>query len=548
MCNIIYTKEQENIFEYAKTGVENILVEAVAGAGKTTTLIECVKHIIKFHGSDKRILLLAHNKSTRDTLKEKIEKKLEKEGLDGSNVKVFTLHGLAYRLFLEHYHEHPEINDDKYKLYIGKHINDIATEQYLELNGNSKIVYRSNVMALINMGRHYLKSGEKELKKLAKKLEIPLIADECHMIANILKWGRENRELIDFQDLLYFPSQLGYFTKKYLADFIFLDEAQDASLAQQDIISRCMKRNTRLIAFGDTDQTINSWCGSDVESLQRIETNDDDKFRRKAKPMPLTTNYRCGKKIIEYAKRYSDKTGTPNEIKARLDAPEGSVNFEKHLSDIKNNDMVLCRNTAPLMELYRRMVSDGCKVYFRGEELGKNLLDTVTNVGGETLKEVICNAKKGLIAWWDFLTKETGLEPRETMTMPQIISMYDIIKTLEELPKSIETKEQLELFVKDIFKDEGKEGIQLSTIHKAKGLEADNVFIICPSLIPSRLARTEEEEAEEKRLQYVMCTRPKESLNFVTEKDIKPNNAYSENNSFYEELMNIKKEIQTWQN
>ena len=79
-------------------------------------------------------------------------------------------------------------------------------------------------------------------------------------------------------------------------------------------------------------------------------------------------------------------------------------------------------------------------------------------------------------------------------------------------------------------------------------MEADNVLIICPSLIPSRLARTEEEEAEEKRLQYVMCTRPKESHNFVTEKDIKPNNAYSENYSFYEELMNIKKEIQTWQN
>ena len=107
MCDIIYTKEQENIFQEAKTGIHNILIEAVAGAGKTTTLIECVKHIIKFHGNDKRILLLAHNKSTRDTLKEKINKKLEKEGLDGSNIKVFTLHGLAYRLFLEHHKEHP---------------------------------------------------------------------------------------------------------------------------------------------------------------------------------------------------------------------------------------------------------------------------------------------------------------------------------------------------------------------------------------------------------------------------------------------------------
>ena len=57
----------------------------------------------------------------------------------------------------------------------------------------------------------------------------------------------------------------------------------------------------------------------------------------------------------------------------------------------------------------------------------------------------------------------------------------------------------------------------------------------------------EAEIAEEKRLQYVMCTRPKESLNFVTEKDIRPNNAYSENNSFYDELLSIKNEIQTWE-
>ena len=127
------------------------------------------------------------------------------------------------------------------------------------------------------------------------------------------------------------------------------------------------------------------------------------------------------------------------------------------------------------------------------------------------------------------------------------MSNYDVIKTLEELPETIKNRNDLKLFVENIFKDEGREGIQLSTIHRAKGLEADNVFIICPSLLTSRLARTETEIAEEKRLQYVMCTRPKESLNFVTEKDISPNNAYSENNSFYEELMNIKNEIQTWE-
>jgi DNA helicase-2/ATP-dependent DNA helicase PcrA len=99
-----------------------------------------------------------------------------------------------------------------------------------------------------------------------------------------------------------------------------------------------------------------------------------------------------------------------------------------------------------------------------------------------------------------------------------------------------------------VFYEEGKEGIQLSTIHKAKGLEADNVFIICPSLIPSRLAELDWEKEEEKHLQYVMCTRPKNSLNFVTERELAPHNAFSESNSLYKELEKIRNEINEQEN
>ena len=205
--------------------------------------------------------------------------------------------------------------------------------------------------------------------------------------------------------------------------------------------------------------------------------------------------------------------------------------------------MVLCRNTAPLMEVYRRGVAEGQKMYFRGEELGKNLKTAADCANGDTISEIIFSMKKRLIATWDFLTKEFNLDPRETMTDARIVSLLDIIKTMENLPRTVENRKDLEKFVQDMFSEEGKEGIQLSTIHRAKGLEADNVFIICPSLIPSRLASMEWEIEEERHLQYVMCTRPKNKLNFVTEQEIRPHSAFSENNSFYNELMKIKKEI-----
>ena len=520
-----YSDEQIAIFEFAKNGLPNLIVQAVAGAGKTTTLVECANRM----DEDKKILLLAHNRSTRDTLRERIGNK--------PNVKVYTLHGLAWRLFTEHFEFNPVIDDDKYRKYINQNIEAIGSELYKELSGPSKMMYKANVFDLINKARHNLKQSEREISKLAKKkYGLRLVADEAHMVANILKWGMENIEVVDYQDLLWFPSEFGYFTKRYLADIIMLDEAQDASIAQQDVVSRCFKRNTRLFAFGDKDQTINSWCGSDTEAFEHLK--DSSVFRRDAKELPLTTNYRCGTRIIEYAKQY-----TNNNIRAREGAQEGEIRHEASLQELQNGDMVLCRNTAPLMEVYRQGVALGQKMYFRGEELGKNLKIAADCANGETVSNIIYNMKKRLIATWDFLTKEYDLDPRETMTDSRIITLLDTIKTMESLPKTVEKRSDLDKFVNDIFSDEGKEGIQLSTIHRAKGLEADNVFIICPSLIPSRLAVMEWEIEEEKHLQYVMCTRPKNRLNFVTEREIRPHSAFSENNSLFTELNNIREEI-----
>jgi superfamily I DNA/RNA helicase len=195
------------------------------------------------------------------------------------------------------------------------------------------------------------------------------------------------------------------------------------------------------------------------------------------------------------------------------------------------------------MELYRMGVNKGLKIYFKGEEYGKTLKESVSCAYGDSIDEIIMSMKKRLISFWEFITIDSGLDFKETMFNPKILSLYDTIKTMEFIPKSIINRNELNLFIDNMFKNEGNEGIQLSTIHRAKGLEADNVFIICPSLIPSRLSRMEWEFEEEKHLQYVMCTRPKNSLNFVTERDIRPHSAFSENNSLYKELISIKNSI-----
>ena len=152
MVNFSFSEEQENIFKYAQTGVNNIIVQAVAGAGKTTTLVECVNRILQ-HDPNKQIMLLAHNKSTKDTL-------LERIGKDKPNVRVYTLHGLSWRMFSEHFGFKPEINDDKYRNYINKNIDKIGSELYRNLSNPKKMAYKSNLFNLVDKARHNLKQNE----------------------------------------------------------------------------------------------------------------------------------------------------------------------------------------------------------------------------------------------------------------------------------------------------------------------------------------------------------------------------------------------------
>jgi superfamily I DNA/RNA helicase len=55
----------------------------------------------------------------------------------------------------------------------------------------------------------------------------------------------------------------------------------------------------------------------------------------------------------------------------------------------------------------------------------------------------------------------------------------------------------------------------LSTIHKAKGLENDRIFFLCPELIPSKYATQPWQYEQEANLKYVAITRAKQELIYV---------------------------------
>ena len=126
---------------------------------------------------------------------------------------------------------------------------------------------------------------------------------------------------------------------------------------------------------------------------------------------------------------------------------------------------------------------------------------------------------------------------------------YDKILAIQAVSEGITSKQEVinrlkDIFVSDVETDDNdvitNDLIHLSTVHRAKGLECENVFILCPSLMPSKLARVAWEIESEKNIVYVAWSRAKNTLNFISEQEFPPENGYSGVDEMYEELLKAK--------
>ena len=141
------------------------------------------------------------------------------------------------------------------------------------------------------------------------------------------------------------------------------------------------------------------------------------------------------------------------------------------------------------------------------------------DVSGAISIELLSNMAPLIIA---FMEGDIELVNRELRTS---VNADKLMRMLTELinPNILTVNNELINKINIIFTDDENDGICLSTIHKAKGLEADNVYILCESLMPSKHAKKEWEKISENNLKYVAVTRAKKTLNFICEKQFSPN-------------------------
>ena len=182
--------------------------------------------------------------------------------------------------------------------------------------------------------------------------------------------------------------------------------------------------------------------------------------------------------------------------------------------------MVLCRSKAPLLKVYTKLLRKGIQCYIKGQDIGTNLKKLIEEVDIEELNTnlksdgVFVRLYDNLFEIRNKLMETKGLDYQDATLSNYITNSYDMIKALTVLAENYTTKTELLSHIDEIF-DETREGVILSTIHKAKGLEADNVYILCNSSMPSSLAKKEWEKKAEQNLIYVAYTRAKKKLGFI---------------------------------
>lgn len=477
-----WSKYQSDIYDAVEKTNESLIVEAVAGSGKTTCLVECASRLTEFDSA----ICLAFNVRIKDELIKRLP----------PFISALTFNSLGYRAWKAFTGKQMEVDGAKVtKLVRGMLNGSVETrkgiKRLVDLAKMSGVVpwYVQGVTGLrpdtdytwrgliAEYGLTFDEMGADEAVEVARRV-----------LAESIRVGAER---VDFNDQMYLPVVFGADFPQY--DTLFVDEAQDVSEIQRVMIERSVSARGRVIAFGDPAQALYHFRGAGQDSLPLLK----ERFR--ARSMPLSICYRCSKAVVREAQQYV------STIEAFEEAPEGKVVTLGKLAwderTFRPTDVILCRNNAPIVALAFRLLRAGVAVRVLGRDIGAGLIALVQRLRASTIPEL--------------REKLNGYVEKEVAKLDedQVGAFFDRIDTLRVFIDHTNTVFDLERKIESLFGDDVV-GLTLSTAHRAKGCEWPRVFILNRDLIGAR-ARQDWEKQAERNVAYVAVTRAQLELYYI---------------------------------
>lgn len=487
--------EQQAFYDWVDYCSGNAVLEAVAGAGKTTTLVNGVS---RMNGN---VFIGAYNKKMGDELSSKTA--------HIPNCKAGTFHSAGFgalRFYLKNKNIRATIDDKKVRKIVERLVHETPYEEFV-----------APVVKLVSLAKQ-MGFGIDGL------VGRPIAGDWNHLIAvhdimeSAPEWAtpdmvtkiaidaiiRNNKvvDVIDFDDMIYLPLLLNL--RFFKNDWVLIDEAQDTNPTRREMARRMLAPNGRLVAVGDPHQAIFGFTGADSDSLFLIRRMFN------AQTLKLSVTFRCPKAVVREAQKYV------SHIQSHPNSPEGelmTMSGVEMLKFVKNGDAILARNNKPLVEMCLRLIRMGVSAKIEGRDIGQSLVSLVTRTKARGIK----NLKTRMMEWRDGeMAKARG--ERDEAREERILDQYETIEVLMARAEDnkIETLGGLTEMIRSMFDDVGDNNrniVVLSSVHRSKGLEWERVFILNrETTMPSPRATQPWQLDQENNLIYVALTRAKETL------------------------------------
>lgn len=491
------TSQQLAIYEEIKNGTGSLIITARAGAGKTSTIVEGSK-LLK---PGLQIGFAAFNKNIAEEMKRKLP----------PSVTAMTMNAIGNRA-LKRYLPKSTLNSAKlYKVYgnVVKHLKvsqEFATRNKKviiklaslgkitgitpKIPGVRNIIIPDTTSAWMNVYSHFDLSIE-------IKEDLPGVLEAASKLAAESLKLSLNTEY-DFDDQIVMPVIYGWELQQF--DVLFIDEAQDTSDLKRAMLLRCVKKGGRVIAVGDDRQTIYGFAGASTNSMAAIQ------LATNAKELKLSCTFRCPQAITAHAREIVP------DISCMPSAKPGTLKMTGYAFDrevLRGDGLVLSRFNAPLMTLAIELYTKNIPFAFDGSPDIVSKADSILiEYGPETLGADVA------ISSANYITDRLMVQLEEGKPVESLIDAHNFLVAVgQRFPDW--TCQQLREQLQRAFAGGGT-GITLTTIHKAKGLEADRVFFLNSHDVPSKYAKSQWQLDQEENLRYVAITRSKDLLEYIT--------------------------------
>lgn len=502
--------EQQAYYDWVDGGWGSALVEAVAGSGKTTTLVQGLPHM---RGN---IFFGAFGKDAA----EDIRRKVTKAGVDRQGIRIGTMHSAGLGAFKRAF---PRVAVDERK--VGNLIRSFG--QTHERREQIERTY-GFIGKMVSLARQHLfgvvgypdTENTEEWMQLADHFSADQDLIEEVKLGEAISWAqiiyaqahKQCESVIDYDDMIYAP--IAYGCSFFQNDWVIGDEWQDANPARREIAKRMLRPNGRAVFVGDDRQAIFGFTGASHDSLEITAKMFN------CQRLSLSVTYRCPKAVVDYVLANIDPTYTIRAHENAVDGAVRPVNFKQSTPTTEPwfmqdrltiEDAILCRFTKPLIATAYAMIQAGIACKVEGRDLGKNLIALaqlwkITNI--RTLKE-------RLVAYLDRETakaREQGSEKKEQEVEDRVGTLRIFIGRCETLGKTLIS--DLVLEIESLFADNITDMVRLSTGHKAKGREWQRVYWLKTSRMQQR---KEWEMISERNIEIVIGTRPLGEMILVPE-------------------------------